>query len=320
MNGPDLRFLAERASGLDDRTVERLARVHDRIAVARERRRTTAAMGVAGLVLAVLVALALVQHDRDRSSPGPITKQTTTATAGAAAGPPPPATGTCWTVPADRTSTGQVEHDDSQQVPCAQPHTTETVATFTLSAPTAAEAAQVGDSCGAQAAEYLGIYNDSWVDWEAALFLPSKEQIDQGASWVRCDAFVPGPWWTPISHAPRNAVTVTSSVRDLVDRATSAFWTCLAQPPDQDQPKVPCDRPHAYEATGTLAGLGALASYPSAQELRTEAQADCAPAVPKRLEGAAVTALWGSKDEFYSGLVRGICFVFDRTGRPLPPR
>ena len=33
-------------------------------------------------------------------------------------------------MPADRTSTGQVEHDDSQQVPCAQPHTTETVATF----------------------------------------------------------------------------------------------------------------------------------------------------------------------------------------------
>jgi len=321
MSGPDLRFLAERATRLDDHTHERLDEVHARIAVAHQRRSIGVAAGAAALVVALIVGLALVQRGRDVDSPGPVQKPTPTATVdvGAAAVPPPP-TGTCWAVASELIAAGQITYDDSRQVPCTQPHTTETVSTFTLTEPTAKEAEPTGGTCGGIVGGYLNIDNESWIDADAFLFLPSKQQVADGASWVRCDVLIPGPWWTPVSLAPRLPVTMTSSVKDAADKPTNDLWTCLGQSPTQDQPKVPCDRPHAYEATGTLAGLGALSAYPSATELQAEAQADCRPAVPRRLAGASVTAAWDGREEFYQGLIRGVCFMYHEDGTLLPPR
>src|SRR6478735_1310622 len=300
MTGPDLRFLAERASVLENRTSERLDEVHARIVVARERRSIGTALGAAALIAAILLGLAVVQrgHSDDSPSPAPKPTQTANVDLGAEA-VPPPVTGTCWRVDPEVITAGQIVYDDSRQVPCTEPHTTETVSTFTLTEPTVKEAEPTGASCGNIAGLYLNVDNESWMDTGAFLFLPSKRQVAEGASWVRCDAFVPGPWWVPVSQMAHGARTLTTSIKDLADAPHDDLWTCLAQDPTVDQPYARCDKPHAYEATGTLAGLGANASYPSAKERQAEAEADCGPAVPRRLAGASVSAVWGGPEQYY---------------------
>src|SRR4051812_33748903 len=109
MNGPDLRFLAERATALDDHTHERLDEVHARIEVAHRRRSIGAAAGAAALVVALMVGRALVQGGRDVASRGPVQRPTPPATVdvGAATAPPPP-TGTCWAVAPELITAGQI--------------------------------------------------------------------------------------------------------------------------------------------------------------------------------------------------------------------
>jgi hypothetical protein len=218
------------------------------------------------------------------------------------------------------TASTKATSDDSRQVPCTPPHTTETVSSFALPEPTAEAATADGVTCGQTVGEYLNIDNASWINAGSVLFLPSKAEIAHGASWARCDAFIPGPWWSPADGKVKGAQTMTASMKDLADHPTDRVWTCLAKPPAVEQPQVPCDRPHAYEATGALSGLGGLSAYPSAQVLRAEAQTDCGPTVPKRLAGAQVMALWDPQERFFQGLVRGTCFTFHADGTPLPPR
>ena len=58
------------------------------------------------------------------------------------------------------------------------------------------------------------------------------------------------------------------------------LWACLDEHPKKSkQPFVPCDQPHQYEQTGTLAHLTALDQYPSPAELEATAQRQCAYAL-----------------------------------------
>ncbi|MDH2413785.1 septum formation family protein [Nocardioides sp. CER19] len=319
MNGPDLRFLAERASALDDRTFERLDEVHARIAASRERRRIGVAVGAAGLVAVLAAGVAILDRGGRENSPAPAPKPTETATVGAGAGGAP-ARGTCWAVPPKAAVEPTDYFDDSPEVPCSQPHTTETVATFTLAEATEEEADARGGTCYDVVGEYLNIDNESWIHWAAAWYLPSKEQVAAGESWARCDAVIPGPWWSPTGEHAAPARTLTRSALDLADEPPDDLWTCLAEPPTSEQPTIPCDRPHAYEATGTLAALGGISTYPSADVLRAEAQEDCTPAVPKRLAGASVIAGWDPEEGWHSPVLHGVCFVYRANGELLPPR
>ena len=59
-----------------------------------------------------------------------------------------PEQGTCWAVPAHSAVDWEYWVDDSPQVPCSEPHTTETAAVVPLKKPTVAEAKKVAaDSC-----------------------------------------------------------------------------------------------------------------------------------------------------------------------------
>jgi hypothetical protein len=309
MNGSELRFLAERATALEDRTTVRLAEVHDRVAAARRRRRIAALTGVAGVAFLVAIPAAAVNASHDSNAPQP-------APAPAPGSSTAPERGTCWAVAPETMDDLDFWYDDSPQVPCTEEHTTETVVTFTVADPTPDTAREYQDRCSFAVRGYLGVSDSTWIPWVSGVFLPSHEQIADGARWMRCDAGFPDTW---SYGAPR---TTTASAEAIADDPPAELWACLNQAPSvTDQPFVPCDRPHTYEQTGTSPVIVGAQEYPTKAELDSEALAQCAPAVPDTLAGASVVARWDTRSEFepYRS-IGGVCFMFNADGTPLPAR
>lgn len=314
MNGEDLKFLAERSWALEDRTPDRLVDVHARIAAVRRRRVATAVASAAAVlvVLAVGIALATTGTNGARPDPAP----TPSPAPGPNAAVSMPAEGTCWAVPAKSMASLDYWVDDSPQVPCEQKHTTETAVVLVLDKPTVEEARNRMDLCDVYVRQYLGVDLDNWIPWGWAALLPSQEQIDDGASWMRCDL------WFPTSWDFASARSTTRSGAGLADNPPPDHWVCLnAVPTDSDQPFVPCDKPHAYEATGALTLLGGLTEYPTAGALADAVREQCRPAIPHRFRDVSVTAAWSPESAFTSGNdVLGVCFVYNPDGSPLPSR
>jgi len=231
-----------------------------------------------------------------------------------------PEVGTCWAVPAASAFDAQYWFDDSARVPCTEPHTTQTALAVPLAEPTIAAAKErVGERAGGcwdVVRRYVGIDEEDWIPWGYAAYLPSKEEIANGASWVRCDAVFPE---TLAYHGAR---TITVPAAGLARDAPGDFWACLDQPPTQtEQPFVPCDQPHSYEQTGKLAILHGLDQYPSATELAAEARRQCRPGVPAGYEDVSVTAGWDPRSVLKDGSsIAGSCFMFNADGQPLPAR
>ena len=242
---------------------------------------------------------------------------TESAEGSTAAAEPEPGPGTCWTVPAASAVDPRYWYDDSSQVPCTEPHTTETAQVLNLTEPTIAEAKELGlDLCWEYARTYIGIDPASWVPWGYAVFLPSKQEIANGASWIRCDAVFPETWDFG------SVRTTTVAAQGLADDPPADFWACFDEPPTKaEQPFVPCDQPHAYEQTGTLAILDDLAQYPTAAALATETRRQCRQGVPAERPDVSVTAAWDPRANFERNTsVAGACFIFRADGQPLPAR
>src|SRR4051812_49256805 len=209
-----------------------------------------------------------------------------------------PLPGTCWAVPAASVVDQQYWFDDSARVPCTEPHTTETVIAFSLPEPTIAGAKKSLESlsCDVDVRSYLGVGPESWVPWSPAVFLPSKEEVAAGASWVRCDAFF------PTTTDQSGARTTNVSANGIADAPPADFWACTDTPPDgPDEPFVPCDRPHNYEQTGRLALLTGVTEYPSVAERSIEARRQCREGVPVGRDGVAVDAAWQPRSVLEEG-------------------
>jgi len=316
MNGPDLTFLAERTSVLEDRTNDRLVEVHGLIETRRRRRRGAAAAGVVGLVVALVVGLAYLDNAPGRNTPSPAPSPSPTPAPDAPGSAPQ--RGTCWAVPADLDYDNHDNwFDDSPRVSCDQPHTTETAGYIPLTEATVAEAEDSADKCFEIVRGYLGVDDNSWIPWGAVTFLPSREQVGGGATWARCDAVFPQAWTDPFG-SPR---ALTTSAELIADDPPLGFQACLDNPPDADQPFVPCDQPHLYEQTGTLAVITNQQKYPDGAMRETEAQRQCPDAVPEGVKGVSVTAAWDGPQYFEAGReLAGPCFFFRSDGTPLPGR
>ena len=231
-----------------------------------------------------------------------------------------PEQGTCWAVPANsaaRHPSIAVDReywvDDSPQVPCTEPHTTETAAVVPLEKPTVAEAEKVArDACWNHVVAYLGVDLSHWVHWNWAAFLPSREEIADGASWIRCDAIF--PTWD------FSSVRSTTAEAEMVAvNPPAELWACLDENPQKaKQPLVPCDQPHQYEQTGTLSSLPGIDKYPSPAELTNAAKRQCTFDLPEEAGDVAVTARWDPTLQEGSR-VDGACFMFNKNGQPLPP-
>jgi hypothetical protein len=218
-------------------------------------------------------------------------------------------------VPPASTADPDYWFDGSPQVPCTKPHTTESAAVLTLTEPTLAEAQERAGECFEHVRVYVGVDTSSWVPWQIFGFLPSKEEIADGASWLRCDVAFPSAWGSV------RARTVTVAAEGLARRPPADFWACLDEPPTQEQPFVSCKRPHAYEETGTLALLGDLQRYPSAARLAAEGRRQCRDGVPPGHPQVAVTANWDLPAALQGSTeLAGPCYMFDPEGQPLSAR
>lgn len=267
-------------------------------------------------VFVVCLALSGCEGSTDSQDPSAETPEVTKSAADSAAAPPEPAPGTCWTVPAASVVDQNYWFDDSPQVPCTEPHTTETAVVLRLSEPTIAQAEERIDGCWDFVRRHVGIDAESWVPWGPVAFLPSEEEIAAGATWVRCDVAFPETWDFG------SVRTITGSAKGLADAPRADFWACLDEPPSKsDQPLVPCARPHVYEQTGTLALLDGLTEYPAAEELEAEGQQQCREGVPAGYGDVSVTAVWDSPDSLArDSELAASCFMFSADGQPLPGR
>jgi len=231
--------------------------------------------------------------------------------------PPPaqPAVGTCWDVPSKDANDPHHWFDDSATVPCRKPHNTETVVVPILTKPTVAEAKKMADDvCWNAVRTYLGVDPEHWVPWMVGAFLPSRNQITEGASWVRCDAMFPADWSFSSIRG------TTGSADGVAVDPPPDSWACLNKNPENsEQPFVPCDEQHQYEETGTLAILDGLDRYPSPARLAAAAQRQCSQAVHGGDGGITVTARWDPAVPKVGGLA-GVCFMFNKSGEPLAPR
>lgn len=267
---------------------------------------------------ALMITLSLAACDTaptaDTRSPAPDQRRRTEVMVDVETGP---LQGTCWDVPPVDAGDPDYWHDDSPRVPCDKPHTTQTVRVFSLEEPTAAAVMERSNSCHRYARLYVGADIKTWVPWLAVMFLPSEEQIANGASWARCDAAFPSRWEF---GRPR---TTTGSAVLIADDPSPELWACLDQhPTKRDQPLVPCDEPHAYQQTGQQAHLDEVMTYPPPARLAAETRAQCAASVPDEYEGnVELIASWDPPERFQKGTdMYGACFISLKNGEPLPPR
>ena len=131
---------------------------------------------------------------------------------------------------------------------------------------------------------------------------------------MRCDAIFPTDWSFSSTRS------TTGSADGVAVDPPADFWACLNKDPQKSaQPFVPCDQPHQYEETGTLAILEGLAHYPSPATLAAAAQRQCSHAVHSKDHTITVTARWDPTVS-ETGELAGPCFTFNKTGKPLAPR
>ena len=234
--------------------------------------------------------------------------------------PPPPAmkhvpeSGTCWRAPSRAFAQDYWFDDLSTPVPCTQPHTSETVSTVELDEPTAKEAEVFVDWCWQNVHDYIDINLDHWIPWSTLMYLPSRDQVADGASWLRCDAAFPASW-----GLNNNQVPVDHTARDAATEHADDLRACLDRDPrNVSQPFVDCRQPHQYESTGQLAVLDGLTAYPNAKTLQREAR-QCRSGLPPGQASAEfeVRALWDPKDSFTGGELVAACFVHRADGAPL---
>ena len=227
-----------------------------------------------------------------------------------------PVAGTCWRMPPATAEDEKHWFDDSPQVPCTQRHTLQTVAVYPVDKATPKAALEQDAVCDQDARLYIGTSSKNWVPWHYYLYLPSRDQVADGASWVRCDVA-----WAALSSGFRPTLA-TGSAEEMALRHPEEVWGCLDvfPQPTQPRPYAPCDKPHAYEATGHLLFLEDLDGYPTPRELRSAA-ADCRVALRNPdYEGLALRALWRPPDEMWGpDRLTGTCWVRRPDGQDLPP-
>jgi len=236
-----------------------------------------------------------------------------------------PQVGTCWNIPPSGFKAGH-RFNDSPEVACTKPHTTETVYVQKVPDPTVQAANDFQDSCGIAAGRYVGRV-DYWYPVTGLDWLPSKKQVAAGASWIRCDVGFPRDWADIIGAKFDNKYEQslrTYSAKDATTKHAADLLACLQRDPQIfNQWFVPCGKSHIYEETGQIAKLESLDSYPPPSQLR-RATAQCRDNLPAKEQTAAfeVTAGWQPPEAFpgYIAHLYGVCFVYRQDGAPLPPR
>ena len=131
-----------------------------------------------------------------------------------------PAVGTWWQVPPVNAGDEEYRFDGSPQVPCTERHTTQTVAVYPREKPTPQIAPEEDRACAEEVQTFMGS-SDPVGPWKYLMFLPSRDQVASGASWVRCDvAFA-------ALTAGLRPVWRRGSAEEVLLRRPEEVWACL---------------------------------------------------------------------------------------------
>ena len=226
-----------------------------------------------------------------------------------------PAIGTCWRMPPAKAADKDYWFDDSPQVPCTERHTLETVAVYPLASadpgarPGAGRRLRPGrPACTSARAQELGA-----LAYDA--FLPSQDQIADGASWARCDVafaaqtsgirprLVHGVGGGGGPAAPRGGVGMPGPALPEADHPR--LYVALRQ----------AARLRSHRAPADPRGSRRL-PHPAGTAHRGK---DCQVALRNPdYEGLAVRALWRPPADTGTTLL-GSCWVHRPDGQDLPP-
>jgi hypothetical protein len=212
--------------------------------------------------------------------------------------------------------------DDSPKVPCSKEHNTETVLVYDLDEPTPAKAMELASPCSNQARVYVRSDLGAWVPWTWAMFLPSRQQVARGQSWVRCDVALFADTSFGSAVASR-----TGSVKAAVNDHPADVWACVDRNLVSGRQNVvrfvDCRKPHLLEATGNLLLFKGLRSYPSRAALAAE-EGPCRLSLTgqQKADGLAVKTVWLPPTVLRhggDGVLPGLCWRFRTDRLPLPP-
>jgi len=162
------------------------------------------------------------------------------------------------------------DSETKKPVPCSEPHTTVTVAVVkatkaTSSAKGDARTFAVGEACGPGFTKALGADSKTRAKtlYSLAWFNPTKEQVADGATWLRCDVTL---------TAANHAFAIKGEQPLLDDGPTKAELACgrLASGEKAAWIFVPCATKHQFVLTDLIAAAPGT-SYTDAEKAAKKA-------------------------------------------------
>ena len=242
-------------------------------------------------------------------------KSAASASPSASASPTPqpaPVVGDCHRLAF--TAAAQPE-DATPAVPCRGPHTSETVKVGQLAAVTGgstdvssgAVRDKVSRACSPRLLRYAGgdTLTKRLSRLEVVWFVPTKEAVDAGAGWFRCDVVA--------LAAANSLIRLPRTVKGVLDAsdALDQFGTCgTTQPGKPGFQRVVCRRHHTWRAVSTV-DLDPHAAY-LGKNAAAQGDASCKDVASGRSNGSLKYTWsfeWPTRDQWDAGQRYGYCWV-----------
>jgi hypothetical protein len=264
------------------------------------------------LVVALASTLAACSGDEPADDDTPSARQTT-----AAEPPAGPKAGACYPLPFE---TAVAPTSEIEAVPCAEPHTSETVAVGTFDALVAGHLvavdstrvqAQVAEACPRALTTYVGGNLESLrlSMIRPVWFTPTVEDSDAGAEWYRCDAVL-------LAGTSRLA-ELTTSLKGALATAKSRkrYAMCGTAAPDAENfQRVLCSAKHSWRAIDVVAFREG--AYPGEKKVRAAGRSQCEDAAADVAEDPLVFEWgyeWPTREQWEMGQSFGRCWSPDQS-------
>ena len=230
------------------------------------------------------------------------------------AAPERPEVGQCH----DLSSEQVLESADTEDpVDCGKDHTSETVHVGTFRPAAQGEPSELTDdaanqqasaTCRGEAAQYLGTTEGALqlTQVEVFWFVPTLDEVDAGAKWLRCDVVV--------LEREDDLMKLPDSMKGALkgQAGLDDYGLCgTSRPGDKKFERVVCSQEHAWRAISTI-GIGGGEKYPGTAAVRSAGEEEC----ESQARAAQGNSLeydygweWPTKDQWEAGQRYGLCWV-----------
>jgi hypothetical protein len=207
--------------------------------------------------------------------------------------------------------------DTKPAVECQDEHTTETAYVGTFKAAVLSDPQTLtGDkanrraaqTCRKEAASYLGTDRGRQLltRVEVLWFVPTPEQVDAGADWLRCDVVVleRDDRLMPLPRSMKGALRQ--------ERGFDRYGLCgTARPGTKDFRRVVCGEEHSWRAISTI-GIDGGKRYPGAGAVRAQGEEECQGQARAAQDDALQYDYgweWPTKAQWEAGQRHGYCWA-----------